>query len=69
MTIFENIAFGLRVRKWKNDAVRERVTELLRLIQLEGLEKRLPSQLSGGTAPASGSGARSGGQSANASAR
>ncbi|MBW3636467.1 MAG: sulfate/molybdate ABC transporter ATP-binding protein [Armatimonadetes bacterium] len=48
MTIFENIAFGLRVRKWKNDAVRERVTELLRLIQLEGLEKRLPSQLSGG---------------------
>jgi len=48
MTIFENIAFGLRVRKWKNEAVRERVTELLRLIQLEGLEKRLPSQLSGG---------------------
>jgi sulfate transport system ATP-binding protein len=48
MTIFENIAFGLRVRKWKNEAVTERVTELLRLIQLEGLEKRLPSQLSGG---------------------
>ena len=46
MTIFENIAFGLRVRKWKNDAVQARVTELLRLIQLEGLEKRLPSQLS-----------------------
>jgi sulfate transport system ATP-binding protein len=48
MTIFENIAFGLRVRKWKNDAVEKRVTELLRLIQLEGLGKRLPSQLSGG---------------------
>ncbi|RYG75451.1 sulfate/molybdate ABC transporter ATP-binding protein [bacterium] len=48
MTIFENIAFGLRVRKWKNDAVTARVTELLRLIQLEGLGKRLPSQLSGG---------------------
>ncbi len=48
MTIFENIAFGLRVRKWKNDAVYERVIELIRLIQLEGLEKRLPSQLSGG---------------------
>lgn len=28
MTIFENIAFGLRVRKWKNEAVRERVMEL-----------------------------------------
>jgi sulfate transport system ATP-binding protein len=48
MTVFENIAFGLRVRKWKNDAVRERVRELLKLIQLESLEKRYPSQLSGG---------------------
>lgn len=48
MTIFENIAFGLRVRKWKNGDVEKRVTELLRLIQLEGLGKRLPSQLSGG---------------------
>jgi sulfate transport system ATP-binding protein len=48
MTIFENIAFGLRVRKWKNPEIEKRVTELLRLIQLEGLGKRLPSQLSGG---------------------
>nr|AUN36283.1 sulfate and thiosulfate import ATP-binding protein CysA [uncultured bacterium] len=48
MTIFENIAFGLRVRKWKNDAVKERVHELLKLIQLENLAKRYPSQLSGG---------------------
>src|SRR5690606_19228137 len=48
MTIFENIAFGLRVRKWKNDAIQKRVTELLQLIQLEGLAKRFPSQLSGG---------------------
>jgi len=48
MTIFENIAFGLRVRKWKNDAVGERVHELLKLIQLENLAKHYPSQLSGG---------------------
>ena len=48
MNIFENIAFGLRVRKVKKEIVRERVLELLRLIQLEGLEKRFPSQLSGG---------------------
>jgi len=48
MTIFENIAFGLRVRKWKNNAVRDRVRELLKLIQLESLEKRYPAQLSGG---------------------
>jgi len=48
MTIFENIAFGLRVRKWKSAQIRPRVLELLRLIQLEGMEKRFPSQLSGG---------------------
>ena len=48
MTIFENIAFGLRVRKWKKDAVQARVEELLKLIQLEGLARRFPSQLSGG---------------------
>jgi len=48
MTIFENIAFGLRVRKWKKEAIHDRVHELLRLIQLEGLAKRFPSQLSGG---------------------
>jgi sulfate transport system ATP-binding protein len=48
LSIYENIAFGLRVRKWKNDAVEKRVRELLQLIQLEGLEKRHPSQLSGG---------------------
>ena len=48
MTIFENIAFGLRVRKWKTEQIRPRVLELLRLIQMEGVEKRFPSQLSGG---------------------
>jgi sulfate/thiosulfate transport system ATP-binding protein len=48
MTVFENIAFGLRVRKTPRAQVRERVHELLRLIQLEGLERSLPSQLSGG---------------------
>jgi len=48
MTVFENIAFGLRVRKAPKAEVRERVHELLRLIQLEGLERSLPSQLSGG---------------------
>ncbi|HEX8833201.1 MAG TPA: sulfate ABC transporter ATP-binding protein, partial [Abditibacteriaceae bacterium] len=48
MSIYENIAFGLRVRKWKKADVDKRVRELLKLIQLEGLEKRHPSQLSGG---------------------
>jgi len=48
MTVFENIAFGLRVRRWSRAQVKERVQELVRLIQLEGLEHSLPSQLSGG---------------------
>jgi sulfate transport system ATP-binding protein len=48
MTVFENIAFGLRVRRAPRAEVRARVHELLRLIQLEGLERSLPSQLSGG---------------------
>jgi len=48
MTVFENVAFGLRVRGWKKGAVRERVMELLGLVKLESLEGRYPSQLSGG---------------------
>ena len=48
MSVFENIAFGLRVRHRPEAEVRERVTELLRLIRLEGIERRLPSELSGG---------------------
>ena len=48
MSVFENIAFPLRVRHRPEAEVRQRVGELLQLIRLEGLERRLPSQLSGG---------------------
>jgi sulfate transport system ATP-binding protein len=48
MTVWENVAFGLKIRKWEKDAVRARVDELLDLVQLAGLGKRYPSQLSGG---------------------
>jgi sulfate transport system ATP-binding protein len=48
LSVFENVAFGLRVRKLPRARVKERVRELLRLVQLEGLERSLPSQLSGG---------------------
>ena len=48
MTVFENIAFPLRVRHRPKDQVRDRVMELMKLIRLEGLEQRYPAQLSGG---------------------
>src|SRR5260370_27764120 len=48
MTVFENVAFGVRVRGCANADVKKRVLELLHLVRLEGLEKRYPSQLSGG---------------------
>jgi len=48
MTVFENIAFGLRVRKEPKPRIAERVRELLHLVRLEGLDRRYPSQLSGG---------------------
>jgi sulfate transport system ATP-binding protein len=48
MTVRDNIAFGLSVRRRPKAEIRERVDELLRLVQLEGLGGRYPSQLSGG---------------------
>ena len=48
MTVFDNIGFGLRVRKRPKAEIRARVMELLRLVQLEGYENSMPSQLSGG---------------------
>ncbi len=48
MTVFENVAFGLRVRRRPNAEVRDRAMELLKLVRLEGLHGRYPDQLSGG---------------------
>lgn len=48
MTVYDNIAFGLRVKKWDVATINQRVKELLNLINCEGLEGRYPSQLSGG---------------------
>jgi sulfate transport system ATP-binding protein len=48
MTIADNIGYGLRVRGVKKPERRERVEELLKLIRLDGLGNRYPSQLSGG---------------------
>lgn len=48
MTVFDNIAFGLKLKKVPSAQIRERVMELLKLTGLEGMEKRFPNQLSGG---------------------
>src|SRR5437870_8561736 len=48
MTVFKNIAFGLKVKKWRPGKIKTRVEELLRLLGLEGFENRYPHQLSGG---------------------
>ena len=48
MTVYENVAFGLRIRHRPRTEIRERVGELLRLVQLEGFAERYPAQLSGG---------------------
>jgi sulfate transport system ATP-binding protein len=52
MTVFENVAFGLRVcprrERRSKDEIRDRVHQLLGLIQLEGFGNRYPAQLSGG---------------------
>jgi sulfate transport system ATP-binding protein len=48
MTVRDNIAFGLKIRKRPNDEIRDRVDELLALVHLGGWAARYPSQLSGG---------------------
>ena len=48
MTVYENVAFGLRVQRRPRAEVREKVSELLALVGLDGLAGRYPAQLSGG---------------------
>jgi len=48
MTVWDNVAFGLTIQKRPRAEIKERVHELLELVQLEGLAKRYPAQLSGG---------------------
>jgi iron(III) transport system ATP-binding protein len=47
-TVFENVVFGLKIRKVSADAARRQVAETLALVNLTGLERRYPNELSGG---------------------
>ncbi len=48
MTVYDNVAFGLRLRKVPENEIRKKVKWALELLRLEGLENRYPHQLSGG---------------------
>ena len=48
MTVFDNIAFGLKMRKVPKEEIKKKVMEMLRITKMEGLEKRKIHQLSGG---------------------
>lgn len=48
LTVFENVAFGLRMRHLPADEIRRKVAGALSLVNLEGMDRRYPSQLSGG---------------------
>lgn len=48
MTVYQNLAFGLRLRRLRRDEIKARVHETLALVRMTGLEDRFPRQLSGG---------------------
>jgi putative spermidine/putrescine transport system ATP-binding protein len=48
LSVFDNVAFGLQVRRVPRATVAERVRRILALVKLDGLERRYPGQLSGG---------------------
>ncbi len=48
MTVYNNIAYGLRLRKYNKNEIAEKIRWVLQLLDIEGLEDRKPSQLSGG---------------------
>ena len=48
MTVADNVGYGLKIKKVPKNEIKTRVSEMLKLVQLEGFEKRKPSELSGG---------------------
>lgn len=48
MTVFDNVAFGLKMRKLPQDQIRKEVLEMLETVDLKGFENRFPKEMSGG---------------------
>lgn len=48
MNVYQNIAYGLKIRKAPKAQIKERVAQMLELVQLSGFEKRMPQEMSGG---------------------
>lgn len=48
MSVFENLAFGMKLRKVPKKQIKQEISEMLTLLKMEGTEKKFPSQLSGG---------------------
>jgi putative spermidine/putrescine transport system ATP-binding protein len=48
MTVWENLAFPLKVRKWSKDGIDQRIERILSIVQMQGYAHRRPAQLSGG---------------------
>ncbi|MBA5728934.1 ABC transporter ATP-binding protein [Aerococcaceae bacterium INB8] len=48
MTVYENLAFGLKLRKINKKEIKKQITEILSLVRMPGVEKKFPNQLSGG---------------------
>ncbi len=48
LTVYDNIAFGLKIKKMSKDVIEQKVMKMLKLIGMEGFEKKNPTQLSGG---------------------
>ncbi len=46
--VFDNVAYGLKIRKLPKDEIREKVLDILKLVEMEGMESRMTNQLSGG---------------------
>jgi len=48
MTVFDNVAFGLKMRKMPQDQIKKEVMEMLKTVDLDGFENRFPKEMSGG---------------------